>query len=343
MPCDESSFTEPSWLAEVLEVTLPGEGDRAMIQGISCVRHKGILRTESLFSNTQKQTQDSFAFKWKKRDTFDSEASREGMRVWLLERYGDLEKAEWWKDYGDRPLVVDAGCGAGFSALELFGPLIPKLRYLCCDISEAIDVAATRFKERKLEAGFLQADLLNLPIPENSVDVIFSEGVLHHTDSTENALKALVKLLKPGGRFLFYVYRLKGPVREFTDDYIREKIRSMPSEEAWENLIPLTRLGQVLGELNLEIDIPEDIDLLKIPAGKINLQRFFYWHVAKTFYRPDLTLDEMNHINFDWYAPSNAHRQSPEDVRKWCEEAHMEIEREILDEPGITIIAKKTQ
>ena len=28
--------------------------------------------------------------------------------------------------------------------------------------------------------------------------------------------------LKPGGRILFYVYRKKGPIREFTDDYVRE-------------------------------------------------------------------------------------------------------------------------
>ncbi len=42
----------------------------------------------------------------------------------------------------------------------------------------------------------------------------------------------------------------------------------------------------VLGELNLEIDVPEAIDVLEIPAGPIDLQRLFYWHVCKMFYRP---------------------------------------------------------
>jgi len=36
------------------------------------------------------------------------------------------------------------------------------------------------------------------------------------------------------------------------------------------------------------------------PGRRTSVQRLFYWHVAKAFYRPDLTFDEMNHINFDW-------------------------------------------
>ncbi len=49
--------------------------------------------------------------------------------------------------------------------------------------------------------------------------MIFSEGRTHHTDSTRAALEAVARLLAPGGRLLFYVYRRKGPVREFTDYY----------------------------------------------------------------------------------------------------------------------------
>ena len=194
-------------------------------------------------------------------------------------------------------------------------------------------------KEREELRAELEADLAQLPLPPESVDVIFSEGVLHHTDSTEGALRALIPLLKRGGRFMFYVYRRKGPVREFTDDYIRERLHVMMPDEAWHAMIPLTKLGVALGELHAEVDVPEAIDLLGIPAGRIDLQRLFYWHVAKAFYRPDHTLDEMNHINYDWYAPRNAHRQSIEEVRGWCADAGLEIERERVEASGITIIA----
>jgi SAM-dependent methyltransferase len=227
------------------------------------------------------------------------------------------------------------------SAIELFGAALQRAHYLGVDISTAVDVAAARFAERGLSGAFIQGNLIRLPLPSESVDLIFSEGVLHHTDSTDEAFFSLAQLLKPGGRFLFYVYQKKGPLREFSDDYIRDRLQSMSPEEAWNAVMPLTQLGKALGELHAEIEIPHAIELLQIPAGKIDIQRFFYWHVFKAFYRPDMTLDEMNHINFDWYAPRNAHRHTVEEVRDWCAKGGLTIERERVEEAGITIVARK--
>ena len=184
--------------------------------------------------------------------------------------------------------------------------------------------------------------MAKIPLPNESVDVAFSEGALHHTDSTENALSALARLLKVGGRVLFYVYNKKGPIREFSDDYIRERLQEMSQEEAWNAMLPLTRLGKILGDLNIEVVVPENVEVLQIPAGKIDLQRLFYWHFCKVFYRPELSLDEINLINFDWFSPANAHRQTPEEVRTWCERLGLEVEREVVEEAGITVIARKT-
>jgi ubiquinone/menaquinone biosynthesis C-methylase UbiE len=311
------------------------------IGGRAFVMREGMPRDLSLMPAAQAQTSDVFGFKWQKRDTFDSPASLARARAWLLKRYGSIESAPWLAEHGRNPLVIDAGCGAGMSAVELLGPVVPRMRYLGIDASAAVDVARQRFAERNLPAAFMQTDIQDLPFPERSVDIVFSEGVLHHTESTEAALKSLARLLKPGGRFLFYVYRRKGPLREYSDDYIRQKLASMSPEQAWRAMESLTRLGVELGKLDAEIEVPEAVDLLQIPAGRINVQRLFYWHVAKVFYNPDLTFDEMNHINFDWYAPANAHRQSPEEVRAWCAEAGLDIEREVVEDSGITITAKK--
>ncbi len=345
MPDVPEATTEPTsapeWLEQLLGNPLPAEGGTVELQGGSYVLRGGILRATDVVSKAQAQTSDTFGFKWHQRETFESEASLTRTRRWLIERYGDVAAAPWWEEYGSEPIVLDAGCGAAMSALLLFEQALPRIRYLGTDISAAVEVAAARFAERGLEAGFIQSDLLSLPLAPESVDVIFSEGVLHHTDSTRGAIEALAPLLKPGGRFLFYVYKRKGPIREFTDDYVREKLVDLPSEEAWKALEPLTKFGQARGELDVEIDVPEDIDLLEIPAGPINLQRLFYWHVFKAYYDPDLTLDEMNHINYDWYAPRNAHRQTPEEVREWCEAAGLEIERERVEEAGITIGARR--
>ncbi len=259
----------------------------------------------------------------------------------MVEKYGDVGAARWWGDYGPDALLLDAGCGAALSALELFRDRLAAVRYLGVDVSDAVDAAAARFAALGLPAGFLQSDLRRLPLTDSSVDVIFSEGVLHHTDSTEAALKGLARLLRPGGRFLFYVYRKKGAVREFTDDYIRDRLRELSPEEAWKSLLPLTRLGNALGKLDVEVDVPEAVELLGIPAGPISVQRLFYWYFCKAFHHPDFTIDEMNHLNYDWYAPANAHRQTPEQVRHWCTDAGLGIERENVEESGITIVARK--
>jgi arsenite methyltransferase len=334
--------TSSTWLADLLGVAeLPGEGGEITLRGERYVMHNGVLRERRVVSDAQRQTAETFGFKWHKRDTFESPASLERARDWLVERYGDVAGASFWAELGPRPLLLDAGCGAGMSALALFDGRLTDVRYLGADISDAVDVAAARLTAAGHDGAFVQADLGALPLPERCVDVIFSEGVLHHTDSTRQALQSLASLLSPGGRFMFYVYRRKGPIREFTDDYVRARVQDLTEQEAWDALMPLTRLGQALGDMAVEVDVPERIDLLGIPAGRIDLQRLFYWHVFKAFHNPDLDLDELNHINYDWYAPRNAHRQSPEEVREWCRELGLEIEHEDVQEAGITVIARR--
>jgi SAM-dependent methyltransferase len=301
----------------------------------------GLLRDRRVLSEAQDQTSRVFGFKWQQRDTFESDAMQRRARAWLLERYGLVDADAFWAEQPADAVLLDAGCGAGYSALALFGSALRRVHYVGVDVSDAVDVAAARFAEHGTPGAFLQADITALPLAPKSVDVIFSEGVLHHTDSTRDALLYLATLLRPGGRFMFYVYRRKGPVREFTDDHIRDQLAELDPETAWSAIVPLSRLGQALGELGATVDVPQNVELLGIPAGPIDVQRLFYWHVVKAYYDPELTLDEMAHINFDWFAPRNAHRQSPEDVRGWCAEAGLEIERERVEEAGITVVARK--
>lgn len=299
-------------------------------------------KSDVTVSGAQTQTDEAFGFKWAKRDTYESEASKTNMRRWLIERYCENDPGRLlnWLAEG-RKIILDAGCGAGFSGLLLFGETLRDHDYLGVDISSAVDVARERFREINMPGDFIRADISKLDIPESSVDLVFSEGVLHHTDSTERTLKHLAKKLVSGGRFLFYVYRKKALIREFTDDAIRDALRPLTDEEAWEALKPLTHLGIVLGKLGQEIDIAEPVPFLGIEAGKLDVQRFFYWNVCKAYYRPELSFDEMNHINFDWFRPLNCQRHTPEQIRTWCSEAGLEIEHMNIQEAGITVVSRR--
>jgi SAM-dependent methyltransferase len=294
------------------------------------------------YSSKQKQTKQTFEYKWSKRDTYDSDAVKSNHRKWLLERYcqKDPGKISSWLD-GGRKIILDAGCGSGFSALLLFEDQLKSHDYLGVDISSAVEIAKQRFAEEGYTGDFLQASLLEIPIPDSSVDLIFSEGVLHHTDSTEKSIQFLASKLKQGGRFLFYVYAKKAIIREFSDDFVRNAIGPMSDQEAWEALKPLTKLGMALGELDVEIDVPEDIPFLRIKKGRQNLQRFFYWNICKLFFRSDYSLEEMNHINFDWYRPQNCHRHTREEVIDFCDEAKLQIEHMNIQNSGITVVARK--
>lgn len=342
-PSGSSEPSVPGWLDGLIGAALPrAEGGAVDVAGRRLVLRDGILRAEQLLSDTQAQTKDAFAFIWSGQDRFQQDEDLALMGDWYRQMYGDVVKAPWWADYGERPILLEAGCGAGISALGLFGEKLNDVRYLGVDVSTAVEAAARRFAGQGIEdAAFLQTSLLDIPVPDASIDLIYSQGVLHHTDSTRAAIHALARKLKPSGRFMFYVYKTKGPIREFTDDYVRAKLQTMAPQDAWQAMLPLTRFGKYLGDLKIEIDVPEAIDLLDIPAGKIDLQRFFYWHIFKAFHHAKWSEDELNHINLDWYAPVNAHRQTPEQVRAWCAEAGLSVEREHVQESGITVVARK--
>jgi arsenite methyltransferase len=337
----EPVFATPDWLAAVLDTRLPKEGGAVEIHGRRYAMRDGILRASAQESATQAQTRDSFAFIWSGKDRFESEEGLAALGDWYRSMYGDVAQAGWWSEYGARPLLLDAGCGAGLSAAGLFGNRLAHVRYLGLDVSTAVERAAERMATRGHDAAFIQTSLMAAPLADGSVDVIFSQGVLHHTDSTEAALKALARKLKPGGRFLFYVYRRKGPIREFTDDLVRQHIAPMDDEAAWEALKPLTRLGMALGELDVQLDVPEDIPWLGISAGRVDLQRFFYYAVMKAYYRPDFEFDELHHINFDWFRPANCHRHTEAEVRACCDDAGLEIQRLHAEPSGFTVVATR--
>ncbi len=291
-------------------------------------------------SESQTQTKESFGYQWSRRDLFDQANAQVQVSSWLIERFGKPDFI------GEGKIILDAGCGGGQSSVAYFGNLLNKNFYIGNDVSSAVRVAKERFSEKHItNAVFIQSDLNSVPIKPNSVDVIFSEGVLHHTDNAKSSFQNIQKLLRKDGIFIFYVYKKKAPIREFTDDFIRDYLNNLNSEEKFKALIPLTKFGRTLGDLNIMVDIEDSIDFLGIPAGKIDIQRLFFYYIFKCFYKNDWTLDQMNLTNFDWYSPKNCSRHTKEEVRTWFnpEECgcNFEVAKEYEDDSGLSYIVRK--
>ena len=126
-PCMNSENS--TWLYDYLRIPIPQDNEKFDIGNQKFILIDGILRNQCLITKNQTQTQETFGFKWRKRDTFDSEASLAHLRAWLLERYGDIESSDWLPEHGKNPILIDAGCGVGRPALELFGNLLENIDF----------------------------------------------------------------------------------------------------------------------------------------------------------------------------------------------------------------------
>ena len=227
----------------------------------------GIPRFTPTADAGQAQTQASFAYKWTNLEGFGSDGMQDKVSSWILERYG-FDSPDEMSDYFSRHgRILDAGCGAGLATSTWLAPGWRRSgnEFVGVDISSAIETARERLDGIE-GTSFVQADILALPFRPATFDLVFSRS-LHHTPSTRRAFEALVRLLRPGGEIMIYVYRRKAPAREYVDDYIRVRIADLPPEEAWDLLRPLTRLGQALAELDTVVEVPEDVELLGISKG----------------------------------------------------------------------------
>ena len=70
-------------------------------------------------------------------------------------------------------------------------------------------------------------------------------------------------------------------------------------------------------------------------------QRLFYCYSIKYFYRTDMDMREMNHIDFDWHMPLNWHRLTFDEIKVMCYDSGLTTQRVHEDGSGITVVATK--
>lgn len=318
-----------------------GEIERGSLVGSATYPIRaGIPRFVGSDDTGQEQVKESFGYKWSIRSGYEHPRVNELNAEMELARYG-LKTLQEFKDvFAKRQRVLDAGCAAGHHSSLYLSPDSHPKEWVGTDISSAIDIAHERLGAIP-GTSFVQADIHHLPYRDGSFDLILSRGVMHHTPSTIAAFRSLVRVLEPGGEFIFFVYRKNGPVREFTDDHIRSVLAAMPPAQAWEALRPLTRFGESLSKSDATIEVPEDIPYLGIPKGTYPVHMLIYNYFVKAFSKPGWNYDESNLISFDWYHPTYAFRHTEEEIRGWCREAGVEITHLDSRWTGFTVRARK--
>jgi malonyl-CoA O-methyltransferase len=99
-------------------------------------------------------------------------------------------------------MILDLGAGTGYSAHKL-EQLFKKSKVVVFDLAEKMLLKGKeqgRWFNRK---RYICGDAEKLPFLDNSMDLIFSNLVLHWTNNIENTIQEIRRVLKPDGLLLF--------------------------------------------------------------------------------------------------------------------------------------------
>lgn len=108
--------------------------------------------------------------------------------------------------------ILEIGVGMGADHVE-WAKSQPNSLYGIDLSPKAIKHTYSRLKLHDLKSELQIADAENLPFENNSFDIVYSWGVLHHSPNTTKAINEIYRVLRPSGKtriMIYYKYSLTG-------------------------------------------------------------------------------------------------------------------------------------
>lgn len=134
-----------------------------------------------------------------------------GTLEWYLEaeryRYGHYGPwmpalMEFAGHRSEKVLEVGGGMGTDHAQFAKNGAITTDL-----DLSSGhLEHAKRNFALRGLTGEFVYGDAENMPFDDGTFDVVYSNGVIHHTPDTARVVDEMYRVLKPGGKAIIMVY-----------------------------------------------------------------------------------------------------------------------------------------
>ncbi|HQR80082.1 MAG TPA: class I SAM-dependent methyltransferase [Actinomycetota bacterium] len=119
--------------------------------------------------------------------------------TYAVDRFANVAGEQDWP-YGT---ALELGCGTGFFLLNLkLGGVLDEGHVT--DLSPGmVDVAKRNAAHLGFDLEGRVADAETLPYPDDSFDLVIGHAVLHHIPDLDQAMSEVLRVLKPGGRFVF--------------------------------------------------------------------------------------------------------------------------------------------
>lgn len=138
--------------------------------------------------------------------------------------------------------VLNIGCGAGDESAFL---AYNGSSCIAMDVTFQAAEAAVRLMTLLGTAGIgIQADSRFIPVEDNSVDVVYSSGVLHHSPNIAKSIEEIYRVLTRGGKAFIMLYAtwslifLQSRMIGFVKGYIKKdrqiEYMSRDSENDWD-------------------------------------------------------------------------------------------------------------
>ena len=155
----------------------------------------------------------------------------------------DVFNAVAGEDGQPYPTAMELGSGTGFFLLNLMQGGVAK-KGSVTDLSPGMVQVALRNAEKLgLDVDGRVADAERIPYEDATFDLVVGHAVLHHIPDVELALREVLRVLKPGGRFVF-----AGEPTRIGDRYARRlgsltwkavtTITKVPALQGWRRPVP---------------------------------------------------------------------------------------------------------